>query len=490
MTATSKNKLEWEGSASMRSLVSFAREHGPSLLLLALLTVASYSNSFEIPFLYSEKDGIRENIMLRDLGEFSRRMFSVKGLLQKPLSMLTFALNYAFGGLNVSGYHLVNLSIHLFNSCLVYLLAARYFCAPLVSALFFALHPLATSVASQIFGRTYALGSFFMLLFLLVYFREASRGGIGKKGLAVLSVLLLLAVLSKQVFVVLPLLIIWHGFATSKISFGTGKAFFLLSSVVLGLLFLFLYAIPLSETANISAREFFLSQFGNLSSMLSFFLLPFQTSLIHPLPVYTKIANTDVIVGILFVTAFLLSVFFKRKTQVAFLLGCLFICIFPTNSFLPKNEIIREWRLYPSTVFLSLTIGYLYHYLVAKAGPVVAKVLFATYFVLFAASVYTQNFVYKNGLRTWTQIAVRYPRSADAEHNLGLAYLELGQRERAIEKIKRAVAIDPSVSLFYKNLSAIYAEDGKKELATEMLFKSVVSAQVYGVRNMSITYVK
>ena len=41
---------------------------------------------------------------------------------QRGVAMLTFAINYAIGGLNVTGYHVVNLAIHITNGILVYFL--------------------------------------------------------------------------------------------------------------------------------------------------------------------------------------------------------------------------------------------------------------------------------------------------------------------------------------------------------------------------------
>ncbi len=62
---------------------------------------------------------IRDNLAIRDLGSF----LGPRGyrLYPEPLRRIrTFALNYRLGGLDVFGYHLANLVIHLLASLLVY----------------------------------------------------------------------------------------------------------------------------------------------------------------------------------------------------------------------------------------------------------------------------------------------------------------------------------------------------------------------------------
>ena len=468
--------------------LDFTKKHCVSLLIVALATVVSYSNVFDIPFLYSEKAGIERNAIVKNLDVFYERMLTAKGLLQKPLSMLTFALNYALHGAQVPGYHLVNLLIHLANAYLVFVIAALFFRAPLISALFFALHPLSTSVASQIFGRTYSLGTFFMLLALLLYLKAEQKGGVEKTKVVSIVLLFVLAVLSKQVFVFLPIIALWRLLCkdTFRLKLPTMALAVIGSSI--GLVFALLYAKPLSDTAAMSSKEFLLSQFGNFRQLLSFYFLPFQTSLIHPLPVYRSLSNPEVGLGLLLFGAILVFVFAKRKREVGFLLGSLLICLLPTNSIFPKNEIIREWRLYPSLVFAAILLGYSFEYLRSIFGSYLSRGAALGWLLVFAISIYSQNEIYRSDIETWQQIASRYPESADAEHNLGLAYEKEGDDFEAIKRIKRAIEMDPQVSLFYKNLSKIHSRRGEREMAINWGFKSAITAQVYGSRSMSLSY--
>jgi hypothetical protein len=91
-------------------------------LILAVVAIVHYE-IYSIPFLYSEVAGIKRNVVVTDPGAFVARMLTPKGLLQRPLSVLSYMLNYAVHGDRVAGYHVVNLAIHGVNALLVYRLA-------------------------------------------------------------------------------------------------------------------------------------------------------------------------------------------------------------------------------------------------------------------------------------------------------------------------------------------------------------------------------
>src|SRR3982751_2465380 len=124
---------------------------------------------YTIPFMYSEIAGIERNKVVNDLGLFAERMLTPRGLLQRPLSVLSYAVDHAVYGGSVAGYHVTNVAIHCVNALLVMALAARFFAAPLAAGLVFAVHPLGTACVSQIFGRNYSLATTFFLLALYAY---------------------------------------------------------------------------------------------------------------------------------------------------------------------------------------------------------------------------------------------------------------------------------------------------------------------------------
>ncbi len=95
-----------------------------AFVFITLVTVAIYSSIYDTPFVFDGVLQIEDKAKIRDLSNYlsSRVIFS-----PRPLVEFTFALNYKFGKLNVFGYHLVNVVIHIINGLLVYFLALNIF---------------------------------------------------------------------------------------------------------------------------------------------------------------------------------------------------------------------------------------------------------------------------------------------------------------------------------------------------------------------------
>lgn len=84
----------------------------------------------------------------------------------RPLTYLTFWLNYQAGGREAAGYHAVNLALHvaavlLLYACLRRLLPER---AALAGAAVFAVHPLQTEAVAYVWARSTLLACLFCLL--------------------------------------------------------------------------------------------------------------------------------------------------------------------------------------------------------------------------------------------------------------------------------------------------------------------------------------
>lgn len=90
------------------------------LVVIACVVCAIYSNSLHVPFALDDSHTIQNNERIKDLSHFSS---PAKFLGARAVVNFTFALNYRFGGLDVIGYHLVNILIHCANGFMVYFLS-------------------------------------------------------------------------------------------------------------------------------------------------------------------------------------------------------------------------------------------------------------------------------------------------------------------------------------------------------------------------------
>ena len=107
------------------------------VLLIIVTGFLAYSNTFHVPFHLDDRTGIVENREIKDLGTFIGPLKGEGSTLSHDVKMryiayLSFALNYRLHGLDVTGYHVVNLLIHVINAILVYFLVVLTFRSPLI----------------------------------------------------------------------------------------------------------------------------------------------------------------------------------------------------------------------------------------------------------------------------------------------------------------------------------------------------------------------
>ncbi|MBI4709845.1 MAG: hypothetical protein HY759_01860, partial [Nitrospirae bacterium] len=95
------------------------------IILIFILGILAYSNTFNVPFHFDDASNIVENPIIKDLQYFSEpsnaKAFPMYNTFKNRfIGFLTFALNYRLHGFDVTGYHAVNLAIHIINALLVY----------------------------------------------------------------------------------------------------------------------------------------------------------------------------------------------------------------------------------------------------------------------------------------------------------------------------------------------------------------------------------
>ncbi len=94
------------------------------IFLIALCVFVIYSNIYSSPFVF---DDIPHIVEKENIGDLDYHMSFDRLRQPRGIVYLTFALNYRFGGLNVFGYHLVNVLIHITNGILAYFLSLTIF---------------------------------------------------------------------------------------------------------------------------------------------------------------------------------------------------------------------------------------------------------------------------------------------------------------------------------------------------------------------------
>ena len=132
----------------------------PALILLAgLLT---YANGLTNPFIFDDFGSVVRNESIRDLADLKSVLTppTETSVARRPLVNLSFAINYAIGGLDVVGYRVVNLALHIACALVIFGLVRRTLGTPRgaglagVAALVWVVHPLNSEVVNYVSERS------------------------------------------------------------------------------------------------------------------------------------------------------------------------------------------------------------------------------------------------------------------------------------------------------------------------------------------------
>ena len=372
------------------------RFHLIAVSLIAILTLIVYSNTFHASFHFDDTPQIVENYQIRNLDNL---LDILKG--QRGLAMATFAINYAIGGLNVMGYHIVNLTIHIMNGIMVYFLvfitlhgvlgtdlksvpkAKRI---AIYTALLFAVHPIQTQAVTYIVQRMEILASMFMLIALLLFIKAVKTSMITMRVFlyGIIAVSYILGFYSKEIAITLPALVFIYDYCfLAEGDFKKIMAHMPLYFVLLTMLAFFttrtltgLQETP-GESASagfgvqsITSNEYLFTQFNVLWTYLRLLILPINQNLDYDYPVAKSIFEFPTFlsfVGILLILVsafYLLTPYASRFTHygrlIAFFILWFFVILSPTSSFIPIIDVIFEHRLYLASVgfFVLLSLAF------------------------------------------------------------------------------------------------------------------------------------
>jgi tetratricopeptide (TPR) repeat protein len=148
------------------------------IALILLAGLCTYWNSLGVPFLWDDETAIVTNQTIRELWPLSGPLLPPleTPVAARPLVNVSLALNYAADGLDVRGYHAVNLGMHLMTALLLFGVVRRTVeredrnrhagdaaNVALVAALVWALHPLTSEIINYTTQRTTAMMGLFFL---------------------------------------------------------------------------------------------------------------------------------------------------------------------------------------------------------------------------------------------------------------------------------------------------------------------------------------
>lgn len=447
--------------------------------LIAALGALTYANSLSGPFVLDDAGAIAGNPTIRDLWNLGGVLFAARdsAAAGRPLVNLSFAINYAIGGLDVRGFHVWNIGTHVLCALVLFGVVRRTLESPrlherlgswsvnlaLAVSLIWTVHPLNTEVVDYLTQRTESMMALCYLMTLYASIRAAQSGRGGWLAIGVLSCFM--GMLCKETMVTAPLVVVLYDRAYLFESFaralkarwrfyGGLAASWLLLAALMG-------SGPRADvvgfSAGVSPWTYLLNQAVMTAHYLALAAWPRSLVVFYgwplPLTLGEVILPALAIVCLLLVTAAALV----RWPGAGFVGACVFIILAPSSSVIPiTTEVGAERRMYlPLAALVTLAVlagveGWAYCKrrwpgrtagIPAMVAPVSGALVLAAVSTALIAGTVARNREYASALTLARTVVERRPTSV-AHHILGVELLAAGQREEALAHLREAVRGD------------------------------------------------
>jgi len=468
-----------------------ARRWLPLLLIPAGLVV--YAGSLDHPFIFDDETEIVSNERVHDLTPLSNALSS-----QRPVTDLTFAINYANHNLNPAGFRAVNVAIHILAALFLYgivrrtLLAARLrpvlgAASPWIAlsvAVIWLLHPLQTQSVTYIVQRAESLMGLFYLITIYSVLRGAeSKAALGWYVAAVLACALGMG--SKAVMVTAPIMVLiydraflsqsWSDAVRRRTGLYIGLAATWLIPLATGVVRGVLSPRESLPTVGFGVREltpavYAMTEPGVILHYIKLALWPVNLCLDYgwqPVHNLSQATMPIVVVGILL----LLTLWAVVWRPIAGFLGAWFFLILaPTSSFIPLADPIFEHRMYlPLAALVTLAVVAVYGVLIdvmrsderaPAARHYVAAILLVVTCGTLGYLTIRRNHDYRSSEVMWADVLAKRPNNPRAHLAVGVGHYDADRVPEAEKAFRRAIELDPKYGEAYFNLGNTLMKKG------------------------------
>lgn len=419
----------------------------------------------------------------------------------RPFVTLSFRIDHLFWKLNPLGYHLTNLLFHLSNTLLVYLLFRRLFQRPSLSfwgAFLFLAHPAHVEAVTYIPGRVDLISFFFFLCSFHFYLKgKALEQTVWSYALSLLFYLF--ALLSKEMAASLPLLVFSYTLFVDlkKTKHKDAERVLLLGFFLLLIAWLLfrqwiVIQVPLKtllDLPHLLRRVLVLPVV--LWAYLNIWFFPWPLYMDRMIPII-PLGFLPYLVAWIFLFLCVIGIFLSlhRPLERFWLLWIGWtllpvIHIVPIYLKYPDSLFIAEHFLYFSSVgIIGLLLCRFGHFLVAQNGhedlPPKGVLVWGVLLTCFSFLVIWRNGEFRDRIIFFEQTVRHAPWDSRAHNQLGLAYLERGNLEKAGKLFRRSVSLAPNPSP-YGNLGILAQQQGKIEEAIQYHQKALDLLPGYSV---------
>jgi Flp pilus assembly protein TadD len=485
------------------------RPHLVPVIVLSTLTFAVYAGSLGHRFLLNWDDSlyVLRNPTIRGLSwehlkdAFTR--FYVGNYA--PLHIISYMFDYTLWGLNPQGFILTNVLLHAVNGLLFYFLLFRvsgHRAIAFLGAFIFLCHPVQVESVAWISERKNVLAMFFFFVSFHAYlsYRDSGKGVTSIFFIASVA-MFLLAVLSKSVAIILPVVLFLYELCyleeAERKWWIVNKIPFLLIAAAATIIAL-RSQMPGNEGGRISyAIEgpigVFYTMLTVLPRYLKLLLWPTQLSALYMPPMKVRVDAAVAWSGLLGLGLVFLGIYlYRKKRGYFFWYSLFFVGLIPVSQIVSIVTLMNDRYLYfPMTgaaAFYAMIV-----YSSAAAGNLWRRslaLLLSLLVIPLPWFAWKRTSVWTDDLSLWADAASKTPASPLAWNGLGMAYVGRGLDDEAANAFLQALAIDPNYQLALNNIGALYNSTGKIAEARPYLLKvaDLFPYDMNGLMNLGANY--
>ena len=496
------------------------KDHNLLIFLVLFNTGLSYSNSLSCSWHLDDIINILTNTRLHlnvlSMPDIVNTFFAYPtdpGRFYRPVSCLSFALNWFLSGNKVSGYHIVNISIHLLTTFFLFKstlllhksprLKGKYCGSELtisaLATLLWAVNPVQTQAVTYIVQRMASMAALFSILGLYFFISYRIKATNQKEKIAYITLIIIsffLAMGSKENSIIFPfsILLIEFIFFTNSAHF-IKKRWLPIVGIILTVCF-FSYILAGKNIFGVlngyqhrtfTLPERLLTESRIVCWYLSLLFYPSITrlSIEHDIqlstsffvPVSTSLSLTFLL--ILFISS---SLGFRKHPIPAFAILFFFLNHIVESTFLPL-ELIFEHRNYLPSLFLFWPLAiFMVHLLNNYKKQIIMHSFLIICFSLLVCSLaigtYIRNQVWYSEKSLWSDAVIKAPNSMRALLDLGYTYEQENDLATAVTLDRKALGKkSPTLEKFtvnaYNNIGNIMRKMGRYQDALFWLNKGL-----------------
>jgi len=454
-----------------------------ALALICVCGVIIYFATVHSPFIYDDAHAIEDNPYIKNLSKF-QQMVGVQNIFNRSILLFTFSVNHAIGQLDVFGYHLINLMLHLCVGIMLYFLTMELLTIenpaltqtfqrlPLAVSLIHIFNPINVESVTYLSSRSSVLVTLFYLSSFYLFIRFVNSKEKKKKWKnihypIVIFFLFYLGLGTKEIIVTLPIiavLYLWVHSSTKNFHKFLPELAVILIPLIIYLLYRYvqmgnLLVIKTDPYSYMIDRSLYI--LTQIKVVISYYfvklIFPINLNFEPDIRLVSGFLDWEWVVSLIIGVCIAIGIFYQKSI----LLKCAFIwaliTILPTSSIIPLKQIATEHRIYLPGLGINMGLGILFLRGVSHR-KLIPPTLFI-FLVIYGLLAMKRSLDYRSEINLWQDTVRKSPYKSMVHNNMGTAYLSKERLKEARKSFEVSSALSPSSTDPYINMGHIDARN-------------------------------